>query len=144
MCNHKTFFIRAICHWQSEVTISTVTLFRPSLFLFHSNFGGSDGRESLQCTGPEFSPWVGKIPWGRAWQPTPVFSPRESPWTEEPCGLQSMGSQSWTQLSHSAQHTQLCQQLDDLYGICQLREGHHPDVPDWFFYFEINWWLLKS
>ena len=23
-------------------------------------------------------PWVGKIPWSRAWQPTPVFLPRES------------------------------------------------------------------
>ena len=23
-------------------------------------------------------PWVGKIPWGRAWQPTPVFLPGES------------------------------------------------------------------
>ena len=36
---------------------------------------------------------VGKIPWRRAWQPTPVFLPRESSWTEEPGGLQSMGSQ---------------------------------------------------
>ena len=34
-----------------------------------------------------------KIPWRRAWQPTPVFLPGESPWTEEPGGLQSMGSQ---------------------------------------------------
>ena len=23
-------------------------------------------------------PWVGKIPWGRKWQPTPVFLPGES------------------------------------------------------------------
>ena len=30
--------------------------------------------------------------WSRAWQPTPVFLPAESPWTEEPGGLQSMGS----------------------------------------------------
>ena len=29
----------------------------------------------------------------RAWQPTPVFLPGESPWTEEPGGLQSKGSQ---------------------------------------------------
>ena len=34
-----------------------------------------------------------KIPWRRAWQPTPVFLPGESPWTEEPGGLQSMGPQ---------------------------------------------------
>ena len=33
-----------------------------------------------------------KTPRGRAWQPTPVFLPRESPWTEEPGGLQSVGS----------------------------------------------------
>ena len=35
---------------------------------------------------------VGKTPW-RAWQPTPVFLPGESPWTEGPGGLQSMESQ---------------------------------------------------
>ena len=32
---------------------------------------------------PGFDPWVRKIPWRRAWQPTPVFLPGESPWTEE-------------------------------------------------------------
>ena len=26
----------------------------------------------------KFDPWVGKIPWRRAWQPTPVFLPGES------------------------------------------------------------------
>ena len=35
----------------------------------------------------------GKIPWRRAWQPTPVFLPGESPWTEKPSGLQSIGLQ---------------------------------------------------
>ena len=29
----------------------------------------------------------------RAWQPTPVFLPGESQWTERPGALQSMGSQ---------------------------------------------------
>ena len=27
---------------------------------------------------PRFDPWVGKIPWRRAWKPTPVFLPGES------------------------------------------------------------------
>ena len=36
---------------------------------------------------------VGKIPWRRAQLPTPVFLPGESPWTEDPGELQSMGSQ---------------------------------------------------
>ena len=35
--------------------------------------------------------WVQSLGW--AWQPTPVFLSAESPWTEEPDGLQSMGSQ---------------------------------------------------
>jgi len=26
----------------------------------------------------EFHPWVGKIPWRRKWQPTPVFLPGKS------------------------------------------------------------------
>ena len=32
-----------------------------------------------------------KIPWRRAWLPTPVLLPGESPWTEEPDGLHSWG-----------------------------------------------------
>jgi len=35
--------------------------------------------------------FVGKIPWRRAWQYTPVFLPGESPRTEEPSRLQSIG-----------------------------------------------------
>ena len=29
-----------------------------------------------------FDPWDGKIPWGKAWQPTPVFLPGGSPLTD--------------------------------------------------------------
>ena len=50
-------------------------------------------KNHLQYGRPGFNPWVGKIPWKRTWQPTPVFLPGESPWTEEPGGLQSVGSQ---------------------------------------------------
>ena len=32
----------------------------------------------LQGGRPGFNPWVGKIPWRRKWQPTPVFLPEES------------------------------------------------------------------
>ena len=40
--------------------------------------GSSDGKESTcHCGSPEFDPWVGKIPWRRDWQPTPVFWPGE-------------------------------------------------------------------
>ena len=43
---------------------------------------GVSGKESAcQCRSlrrPKFDPWVGKIPWRREWQPTPVFLPGES------------------------------------------------------------------
>ena len=51
------------------------------------------GRICLQCGRPAFNPWVGKVPWRRAWQPAPVFLPGEFPWKEEPGYLQSMGLQ---------------------------------------------------
>ena len=38
----------------------------------------------LQWGRPGLDPWVGKIPWRKEWQPTPVILPGESPWTEEP------------------------------------------------------------
>ena len=40
--------------------------------------GASDKEPACQCRRPErcrFDPWVRKIPWRRAWQPTPVFLP---------------------------------------------------------------------
>ena len=41
--------------------------------------GGASGEEpTCQCRRHRrcgFIPWVGKIPWRRAWQPTPVFLP---------------------------------------------------------------------
>ena len=52
--------------------------------------GGSHSKEST-CNAGDLSqnPGLGISP--GAWQPTPVFLPGESPRTEEPGGLQSMG-----------------------------------------------------
>ena len=59
--------------------------------------GDASGKEAAcQCRRHkrrEFDPWVGKILWRRAWQPTPVFLPGEFPGTEGPGGLQPMGLQ---------------------------------------------------
>ena len=44
--------------------------------------GGTSDKESAChcriCRRRRFNPWVRKIPWRRAWQPTPVFLPGES------------------------------------------------------------------
>ena len=52
--------------------------------------GGSGSKESTFNAGD-----LGLIPGSAwiAWQPIPVFLPGESPWTEEPGRLQSMGLQ---------------------------------------------------
>ena len=40
---------------------------------------GSDSKRiCLQCKRLRFNPWVWKIPWRRAWHPTPVFLPGEA------------------------------------------------------------------
>ena len=48
----------------------------------HGFPGGTTGKESARqcrrCKRCGFKPWMGKIPWRRKWQPTPVFLPRES------------------------------------------------------------------
>ena len=44
--------------------------------------GGTSGKEPAcqcrRCKRQGFNPWVGKILWGRALQPTPIFLPGES------------------------------------------------------------------
>ena len=51
-----------------------------------------------------FNPWVGKIPWRRAWQLTPVFLPGESPWTEEPDRLWASWGHKESDTSEVTQH----------------------------------------
>ena len=75
--------------------------------------GGLDGKES-SCNAGD----LGRFPWRRAWQPTLVFLQGESPWTEEPGGLQSMGSQ----------ELDMTEQLNN--STEELRTFHGHDVPE--------------
>ena len=52
--------------------------------------------KNLPANARDADPRAGEIPWRRARQPAAVFLPGESPWAEEPGGLQSMGLQSQT------------------------------------------------
>ena len=72
--------------------------------------------------------------WRMAWQLTLVFLPRESPWTEEPGRLESLGLQSWTRLSDKAQD------LSSLFWRGK-RSTHLVDVNIWFEIIE-KWELL--
>ena len=56
--------------------------------------GDMSGKEpACQCRRPKrlgFNPWVKKIPWRRAWQPSPSILAWRIPWTEESGRLQSI------------------------------------------------------
>ena len=61
-------------------------------------------RICLQCGRPGFNPWVGKIPWRREWQSTPVFLPGEfhgqgSPDGYHPWGLRLVVTE-WLTYTH--------------------------------------------
>ena len=61
--------------------------------------GGTSGKESTcQCRRQKrcrFDPWVRWIPWRRAWQTTPVFSPIKSHEQRTPAGCRVTKSQTW-------------------------------------------------
>ena len=65
------------------------------VWLFLGFPGVASGKEPAyqcrRCKRHGFNPWVRKIPWRRAWQPTPVFLPGESQGQRSlPGGLQSI------------------------------------------------------
>ena len=53
--------------------------------------GGSDGKESTCNVETQSSPWVGKVPWRREGQPTPVFLPGEFHGQRSPVGYSPWG-----------------------------------------------------
>ena len=76
----------------ARVTFSPFQALRRHTAIFGTNLARrwlSQWRLHLKYRRSVFNPWVGKIPWRRVRQPTPVFLPGESPWTEDPCGLYS-------------------------------------------------------
>ena len=56
-------------------------------------------RICLQHRRPRFDSWVGKIPWRRKWQSTPVFLPGESYGQRSLVGYSPRGHKSQTRLS---------------------------------------------
>ena len=58
------------------------SLFAPDPALLWGFPSGASGKELAcqcrRCKRRRLDPWVGKIPWRRKWQPTPVFLPGEA------------------------------------------------------------------
>ena len=66
-------------------------------------------RVCLQCRRHWFDPWVGEIPWRRAWQPTPIFLRGESHGQRSLVGYSPWGRLRLKWLSTHA-HTKLLRQ----------------------------------
>ena len=71
-----------------------ISLFSHHIFIFEGFPGGSYDKESVCSVGDLGSiSGLGRSSGGGNDNPPLVFLSRESPWTKEPGGLQSMGSQ---------------------------------------------------
>ena len=62
-----------------------------------------------RCKRQGFNPWVREIPWGRKWQPTPVFLPGKSHGQRSlegysPCGCKESDTAEYTHM-HTHTHT---------------------------------------
>ena len=79
--------------------------------------GWLSGKEPIcQCRRCRLDPWVGKIPWRRKWQPTPVFLPGKSHGQRSlvgysPWGSKELGTAKWLSTcvhTHTHMHTHTC------------------------------------
>ena len=75
-------------------------------------FGGKES--SCQCRRHGFDLGVGKIPWKRKWQSTPVFLPGESHGQRSLAGYSPRGHKSWTRLSDQTTTTTTTTTLEGL------------------------------
>ena len=64
--------------WQATVHGFAKSRIRLSNFTFTFTMGIPRWLRGKECRRHRFNPWVGKIPWRRKWQPTPVLLPGES------------------------------------------------------------------
>ena len=71
--------------------------------------GAASGKEpTYQCRKHQkcgFDPWVGKIPWSKNWQPTPVFLPEESHGQVSQAGYSPWGHKELDITEHTCQET---------------------------------------
>ena len=101
---------------------------------FKKGFLGNTGGKEPVCKcrrrkRHRFDPWVGKIPWKRLWQPTPVLLPGESQGQRSLTGYSLYDHKSWTRLKqlstaqHNIQGHRVCNELMSWRGSHSLGWG---------------------
>ena len=111
-------------HFTDEILrLRKVKHFRKVLHIFYSQWGlprWHSGRETTcQCRRHRrrrFSPWFGKIPWRRKWQPTPVFLLGKFHWQRSLTGC----SPCTTEHTHRDTHTYTRQWVVGIRGQSQV------------------------
>ena len=97
--------------------------------MYWGAYGGASVKDptcKCRCKSRGFHPWVGKIPWRRAWQPTPVFLPGEPHGQRSlvgyrPRGQTELDSTEVTELAHS--HVDLGEQWKEVKPSKRSRGG---------------------
>ena len=74
-------------------------------FLLHLGADFPKDGTSGQCRRLGFCPWSGKIPWSRAWQPTPVSLPGESHEQKSQAGYSPWCHRELDTTEHARMHT---------------------------------------
>ena len=119
-------------------------------------------RICLQCRRWGFRPWVWKIPWRRAWQPTPVFLPGESngqrrlagcsPWgckesdtTEQlTLSLSATSYKAWLPIIVNTE-SRFTRPLSQASHVSLISEKMHTSIPlQWNHPVAIFWYLSSS
>ena len=77
----------------------------------------------MQCRRPEFDPWVGKIPWGKEWHPTPIFLPGESHGQRSLAGYSPWGRKE-SDMTERLTLTQAAIIAGNLYCACRHDDFH--------------------
>jgi len=66
-----------------------------------------------------FNPWVGKIPWRRKWQPTPVILSGESHGQRSPVGYSPKGCCEELDMTETEHRTKICSICRQNFQLCQ-------------------------
>ena len=135
--DHLLHIISRICDLLSSESASGFLLLPLlSLNTFQASQVAQWSRIYLQCRRRrrcEFDSWVGKIPWRRKWQPTPVLLPEKSQGERSLVGYDPWGHkrvrQDWSDLARAYTHTHT-HTLNSCYDL----------VPQCGFV----WWLPRS
>jgi len=96
--------------------------------------GGTGGKEPTcqcrRCRRFGFDPWVEKIPWRKAWQPTPVFLPRESQGQRRLLGYSPLGCKesdtTKNNVAHMHEHARITPICILIAENRNMRQSKHP------------------